>query len=424
MIEITPIKKLDAEISMPGSKYIANRLLIICALADGTSVLSNAPNNDDINNAIAALRNFGVEIKKIKNSLIIKGTKGKLKQTKKEIDVGDSGTLLRFIIGIAALAEGQTKIFGSKRICERPIQNLLDSLHDLGIKIESLNDGCAPLIIHGGTFKGGTAKISGNVSSQFISSLLLIAPFAQKDVEIIVEGNLVSRGYVDLTIDLMKKAGIDIKRKGYKQFKIKSRQIYKQVKIDIPADWASANYFLAAAAIMPGIIRIRNINMQSNQPESQFVNVLKKIGCSIKVKNKSLTVKGPKILSAVEADMSTMPDSVQTLCAVALFSRGTTKITGISNLKYKESDRINDTAKELRKLGADIVINKDSLAIRNNKVNPAVIDPHNDHRMAMSLALVGLKIRGIKINQPECVSKSFPGFWNKMKEVGIKIKNV
>ncbi|MBI1935922.1 3-phosphoshikimate 1-carboxyvinyltransferase, partial [Candidatus Woesearchaeota archaeon] len=423
MIEIKPIKKLDAAVSVPGSKYTANRLLIICALADGTSILKNVPENEDVKNAISALEQFGIEIKRNNDELIIRGTNGKLTAPKNEINVGDSGTLLRFISGFAALAKGKTTITGSRRIQQRPILDLLNSLNDLGIKSISQN-GNAPLEILGGNLKGGKTKIKGNISSQFISSLLMVAPFAKKDVEINVEGKLVSSEYVDLTIKLMRDSGIKVERKN-KAFKIKSNQKYKPKIFTIPSDWASANYFLAAAAIVPGTIKVENLEMQSSQPESGFIDLLVRMGCKVSISENSLQITGNNKLKSIDADMGSMPDSAQTLAAVALFADGVTKIKNIKNLKFKESDRINDTADELRKLGADVEAKNNEIIINNkkkkSKLNPALIDSHNDHRMAMSFAVAGLKI-GMKIKNPECISKSFPQFLDKLKEIGTEVK--
>ena len=402
MIEINSVQNIDAEISIPGSKYIANRLLIICALANGTSVLKNVPDNEDINNSIKALQQFGIEIEKNKDNLTITGT-GKLKAPNNEINVGDSGTLLRFITAFSALAKGNTKITGSKRIQERPISDLLKSLSDLGIKSNSKN-GNAPLTITGGNLDGGKTKIKGSISSQFISALLLISPFAKNDVEINIDGKLASPGYVDLTINLMKEFGVNVERSGNK-FKVRANQRYKSRNFIIPSDWASANYFLAAAAIVPGTVAIKNPDLKSKVPESGFFKVLEKMGCKIVLDNDSIKITGTNNLKPIDADMSSMPDSVQTLAVVALFADGTTRIRNIGNLKFKESDRINDTAAELRKLGANVEVNDDELIINKSNLHSAAIDSHNDHRMAMSFALIGLKVPGIKIQNQECDNK-------------------
>ncbi len=420
MIEIKSINKINANISIPGSKYIANRMLIICALANGISVLKNVPENEDINNAIAALQNFGVEVDKQGNEIAIKGANGKLNAPKNEINVGDSGTLLRFITAFSALAKGNTKITGSKRIQERPISELLRSLNDLGIKYKSKN-GNAPLIINGGNIGGGKTKIKGNISSQFVSALFLISPFAKKDIEIIVEGKLVSAEYVDLTINLMSKCGVKVQRNGNNIFKIKARQKYNSIKFSVPSDWSSANYFLAAAAIVPGTVRISNLELKSKVPESEFYKILEKMGCKALVGNDSIELTGPKNLKPIDADMYSMPDSAQTLAAVALFAEGTTRIRNIENLKFKESDRINDTATELRKLGAKVEVKNDELLIYQSKLHSAIIESYNDHRMTMSFAIVGLRIPGIKIKNPDSVKKSFPQFFNKLNEIGVQI---
>ncbi|MEK6946472.1 MAG: 3-phosphoshikimate 1-carboxyvinyltransferase [Nanoarchaeota archaeon] len=417
MIEITPIQNLDAAVSVPGSKYIANRLLIICSLANGTSILKNIPDNEDINNSIKALQQFGIKIEKKEDNLTITGT-GKLKSPKNEINVGDSGTLLRFITAFSALAKGKTKITGSKRIQERPISELLKSLNDLGTKSSSKN-GNAPLTINGGNLEGGKTKIKGSISSQFISALLLISPFARKDVEISIEGKLVSLGYVDLTINLMKEFGVNVERSGSK-FTVKANQKYKSKNFTVPSDWASANYFLAAAAIVPGIVTINNLDLKSKVPESGFFRLLEKMGCKVLISENSIKITGTNKLRSIDADMSSMPDSVQTLAIVAIFADGTTRIKNIENLKFKESDRINDTANELRKLGADVKVRDDELVINKSKLNSAIIDSHNDHRMAMSFAVAGLKIPGIKISNPECVNKSFPQFFDKLNRITAK----
>lgn len=421
MIEIKPIKALDSEIIVPGSKYIANRVLLLAALAHGASKIKNVPDNEDINATIEALRKFDININKKNNGVIINGSNGNLAAPNEKINVRNSGTLMRLITGFASLAEGKTTITGSERIKQRPIKDLLTSLNDLGIKCSSKNNGFPPVEVNGGTLNGGKTRIKGNVSSQFISSLLIISTYAKNDVEIIVENELVSKNYVDMTIDLMKEFGVNVKRENYKKFKVKSGQKYSAKSYAIPADWSSANYFLAAAAIVPGRIKINDIDL-SQKGEAEFIGLLKKMGCKVNRGKNSIEVIGNKKLNAVEVDMSTMPDSVQTLAAVAAFAKGATIIKNIGNLKYKESDRINDTASELKKIAVKAAAKDDELVIEGGNPKYAAIDPHNDHRMAMSFALIGLKA-GIKIKNPECVAKSFPNFWEKLKELGVKIKN-
>ena len=423
MIEILPVKKLNSTVSVPGSKYIANRVLLIAALAEGDSAIKNMPKNEDICATIAALKNFGIKISEKKHRIVIHGAGGKLKSPKDAVDVGNSGTLMRFIAGFASIADGKAIITGSERIKQRPIGDLLKSLKELGVVCSSLNNGFPPVEIIGGALKGGKTRIKGDISSQFISALLLISPFAKNDVEITIDGELVSSGYVDLTINLMKEFGVNVERSG-SRFTVKANQKYKSRNFTIPSDWASANYFLAAAAIVPGTVTINNLDFKSKVPESGFYRVLEKMGCKVLLDNNSIKITGTDKLKPIDADMGSMPDSAQTLAVAALFADGTTKIRNIGNLKFKESDRINDTATELRKLGADVEVKNDELIINNNlkKLNfkSAIIDSHNDHRMAMSFAVVGLRIPGIKIDNPECANKSFPQFFAKLNKITAK----
>ncbi len=431
-IEVKPIKKLNAIVNVPGSKYIANRIVTLAALAEGISEISNVPNNDDINNLIKALQRVGVNIKQNNDKTVIYGTTGKLEPTTCIISVGDSGTLLRFITSIAGLADKTIVITGSKRIKERPIGELLTSLNHLGIKAISLNkenNNCPPLEIKGGTLTGGKTKLRGDISSQFISSLLIIAPFAKNNVEIEVTTQLVSEEYVEMTIEAMKLFGVEVDKIKNKSknnsYRIKTGQKYKAIKYTIPSDWSSASYFMGAAAITQGKITISNVDYTMPQGEALFADCLKEMGCNI-IKEKhqqQITVEGCKQLKAITKDMNNMPDVVQTLAAVAVFAEGTTTITNIKQLHDKECDRIEDTAAELRKVGIEVTARTDSISITGNKkVSGAMLESHNDHRMAMSLALLGLKMQGIKINGAEAAAKSFPEFWKKLEEIGVEVK--
>jgi 3-phosphoshikimate 1-carboxyvinyltransferase len=411
MIEVKPIKSLNTVMSVPGSKYVANRLLVICSLAEGISVLNNVPDNEDINKTIGALKRLGAVIKKEDGVVILEGTSGKLGGA--EIDVGESGTLLRFITGLAALAKGKTTITGSERIQERPVADLLDGLKQLG-SVSRSNNGFPPVILEGATLKGGTAKVMGNVSSQFVSSLLLIASYAEEDVEILVEEGPVSKSYIDMTVDLMEEFGVSVERTGYEKFKIRSGQRYRAKEYVIPADFSSANYFLAAAAIIPGTVKVTGLDT-SQKGEARFADVLAEMGCDVNRGEESIEVTGNDLVG-IDVDMSDMPDAVLTLAAVALFATGRTTMRNIGHLRYKESDRIKDTVAELRRVGGKAEAGEDKLVVEESAVHEAVIKPHNDHRMAMSFGVIGLKT-GMKIEDHECVSKSFPGFWDRIMEL-------
>lgn len=420
MIEIIPIKELNAEITVPGSKYIANRVLIIAALADGISEISNVPENEDINALISSLKEFGIKIEKKSTSLVIHG--GKLAVPKKEIDVQNSGTLMRFICSFSALVNGKTTVTGSERIKERPIDYLLRSLEDLGIKTDSSNGFC-PVTIHGGILIGGKTRIKGDVSSQFISSILLASPYAKKSVEIEVETELLSKNFVDMTISLMEEFGVKVERHGYSNFLVKPQR-YKPKNHMISGDWSSASYFLAAASLIPGTVKLNSMDMKSKQGEAKFPEVLVKTGGMLRKNSTWLQLMGFNEKIPLDIDMGDMPDVVQTLAVIAAVSKGTTRIRNIKHLASKESNRIKDTAAELRKLGIKAEDKEDELVIHGGNPHGAIIDPHNDHRMAMSFAVLGLKIPGIIIQNPQCVNKSFPGFWEKLKEIGAEIRYV
>ncbi len=423
MIEIKPLKQLDyKEINVPGSKYIANRVLIIAALADGITTITNVPDNDDINHSIQALKHLGINIKQDHDTLEIIGCSGKLNVKGKKLDVGESGTLMRFITCVAALSNDKIHITGSQRICQRPVGELLDALGNLGVKVKS-NAGCPPIDFLEGKLVGGTTNISGNVSSQYISGLLLVAPFAEKDVVINLTTELVSKKYVDLTIDLMEKFGVVVVRNEYKCFRVKAGQKYTGMKFSVPGDWSSANYFFAIAALLKGKIKVKNLNLNSKHGEARFISVLEKMGCYIEKGSDFIIVTGPEQLLGIDIDMEPMPDTVQTLTALAPFAMKKTIIRHIENLKYKECDRINDTAFELRKMGCRVETTNDAMIIYPSVLNSAVVDTHSDHRMAMSMAIIGLVQEGIKIMNPECAGKSFPGYWDKLKEIGVEIIN-
>ncbi len=424
MLEIVPLTRLNAALTVPGSKYVANRALAIAALADGDSVLRNLPDNNDIRNAITALSHLGIRFRPEKNALHISGTGGRLRATPSAIDVGESGTLLRFITAMAALAPGRTTITGSARIQERPIRDLLDALRALGIKTVARENGCPPVAIEGGTLRGGSCPVKGDISSQYISGLLLIAPFAPEGMEIRLTTGLVSKSYVDLTIGLMAQWGVGVTREGYRTFSVAAGQSYRARDYTVPGDWSSANYFFAAAAILNGRVTVKDLDLHSLHGESKFINVLEGMGCRIEsdAPTGSVTVSGPAALRAVDADMSSMPDAVQTLAAVAAFADGQTRLRNIGNLRFKECDRIDMTADELRKTGVEVRTGPDEMLIQGGgTLVPAIIDPHNDHRMAMSFALIGLRQPGIRIANPSAVDKSFPGFWDSLTSIGVEL---
>ena len=408
------------KIHIPGSKYIANRILVISALTGGTSHISNVPENQDIRMLEKTLSEIGVFVKEnpVSGELVIKGIFAPdIKvNNKRKIDVGESGTLLRFALGFACLLDGETIITAAARNRERPIEPLIKALGDLGARISLSRDpGIYPIEVRR-RLEGGRTVLSGEVSSQFVSSLLIVAPYASTDVEIKVLKPIVSSGYIDLTIREMKRFGVVAEREiceTHDLFRIKAGQRYQSCNVDIPKDWSSANSLLAASVLVGREIKIDTIDLSSNPGESEFASILHRMGCRISVEPGSVSIQKSGTMKGIEVDMKDSPDSVLTLIAVALFAEGTTVIKNISHLIYKESDRIKQVERELCKIGAEIKTTADSIIVGGrNQLYSATTSCHNDHRLAMCLGLIKLKNRDMKIVNRECVRKSFPEFWN------------
>ena len=421
MIEIQPFQgRLSASVSIPGSKYLANRALFLAALARGDSKLLNVPINDDIATAIAGLRQFGVGIFRQGSSVTVRGLGGKPAFPTSPIHTSDSGTFARFIISLGSLLSGETAYFGSPKMNSRPMKDLLIALNNLGVWTKH-TDFRMPLQIKG-SLKGGKTHLNASVSSQYLSSLLISAPYAKNPTFIEMEGKMISKPYIAMTIKMMRDFDVWVDNYDFRRFVIRSGQCYRGREFAIESDPVSSSYFLGAAALLGGEITIPHFNINSLQGESQFVKVLKKMGCELINRSDAISLRGPRQLKAVEVDMGNMPDVVQTLAVLAAFAKGTTLIKNIAHLKHKESDRISDTAKELRKLNIEVAETEDSLQIKGGRAGGAVIETHQDHRMAMSFALVGLKTPGVKIKHPEVVGKSFPSFWETLQKLGVQIK--
>jgi 3-phosphoshikimate 1-carboxyvinyltransferase len=313
------------------------------------------------------------------------------------------------------LAKKEFVFTGTSRMYERPIGDLVTALNRLGADISFVEkEGFPPVSIKTTGIKGGKVSVSGNISSQYISSLLLAGPYTSEGIEIDIEGELVSKPYVDLTLDVMKSFGVEAAHEEYQHFKVFSGNLYKSSIFIIEGDVSSASYFWGAAAVTGGTVITENIHpLTTVQGDIAFLEILDEMGCSIGRSEESVMVKGGT-LRGVDVDMESMPDIVPTLAAVALFAEGKTIIRNVRHLRYKESDRIGDTALELRRIGAKIEEKEDGLIIHGgHKLSGSEIDPHKDHRLAMSLAVAGLKVPDIRITDEHCVDKSFPSFWEK-----------
>ena len=411
MIAIKTKKYIEATIEAPPSKSYTNRALVIASLANGKTVLKNALFSEDTEYMISALKQFSIRIERRNKDIIVHGTGGKLLQPKNQLFVENAGTAMRFLTALSSLCEGHTTITGDKRMQQRPIKDLVDGLKQLGVQSKTSN-GFPPVEIYGGTLNGGNIKLKGNISSQYLSAILMCSPYAEKDVSINIIGELTSKPYIDITIDIMKDFGVPIKNLGYKRFSVKAGRKYRSRVYKIEGDASNASYFFAAAAITKGRIKVKNINPDSKQGDIKFVGLLKRMGCDIKRGNKFIEIQGNK-LKSIDVDMNGMPDVVPTLAVTSLFADSTTKIRNVLNLRVKETDRLRALAIELRKIGADVIEKEDGIEIKKRRFHKGVIETYNDHRMAMSFAIAGLAISGIRIKNPGCVAKSFPDFWKK-----------
>ena len=408
--EIKPCRQVQATLTLPGSKSYTHRALMAAALAGGESVLTNALAAEDTEMTAQALTQLGVGIDWQGTTIRVTGRNGHWLPTPLPIYLGNSGTSMRFLTALAALGEGEYLLTGTERLCQRPLGELLTALGAIGVRAASeKGDGCPPVRVTGG-LSGGRTQLSGAISSQYLSALLFIGPLAPKGLKLEITGKLVSRPYVDLTLEVLSDFGIASYREGYRYFELPGDQCYQPREYQIEADASSASYFWAAAALTGGRAAITNLSLDSSQGDAAFPRVLEQMGCTIKSTPAGLTVQGGP-LRGVTVDMATMPDLVPTLAVLAAFARGDTVITGVAHLRHKESDRLAAVATELGKLGIEARETVDGLVIRGGTPKGAVIHTYNDHRIAMSFAVAGLKAPGMVITDPNCVAKSFPDFW-------------
>jgi len=415
MKEIQPRSRINSFVRIPGSKSITHRALITAALADGESLLKDFLSSEDTLHTVHALRELGIGISIKGQDAFISGTGGNFPHAAgtKKIFLGNSGTSFRLLLSIAALARGGYILHGVPRMHERPVGDLVRALNRLGVETSCMekND-FPPVFIKSKGIRGGKVAIPGDKSSQYVSSLLLAGPYMENGVEIEVIGRLVSRPYVDITLDVMNTFGISFNHDDYHYFRVPAKQRYYPCRFNIEGDVSAASYFWAAAAVTGGVITTENIHPNSTrQGDIALLDILEEMGCRIERKSDSVVVQGG-LLSGIEVDMGAIPDMVPTLAAIALFSKGKTAIRNVSHLRHKESDRLHAVALEWGRLGGRVEELEDGIVIHGRKkLSGAVMDPHNDHRLAMSLAVVGLKIPGMTIQNETCVNKSFPRFW-------------
>lgn len=414
---IRPIGRLDVEVTIPGSKSYTARALVIGALASGETILRNPLFSEDTDCMIQGLRNLGVTIRQEGEALRVVGTNGKLSPGQPILRLKGAGTAVRFLTALSGLSPVPIMIDGNERMRQRPIQDLLDGLGPFGIKGRSLNGtGCPPILIEAARFEGGRTLLRGEKSSQYLSSILLSSPCAQKDVTIEIAGELVSRSYVDLTLDIMREFDADVSHESYRLFHVAPRP-YQGREYLIEGDLSSASYFFAAAAVSGGRVLVKGINPQTKQGDETFLKILESMGCRVNRGRQEIELIGGR-LRGVDADMKALPDSVQTLAVVAAFAEGTTRIFHVDHLQYKETDRIAALRRELSKMGIETAELQDGFAVKGGAPRAARIETYHDHRMAMAFAVSGLKVSGMAIEDPDCVEKSFPAFWALMEGLG------
>ncbi len=417
---IKPLASTDATIDIPGSKSITNRVLIIAALSNGTCHLKNALFSDDTRYMQEALKQLAIPVEgdEQNNEILITGTQGIYKSPNKDIYLGNAGTAIRFLTAFLTLGQGEFTLTGNDRMHERPIQDLVDGLRLLGGNITYLKkNGYPPIQIHSHSLKGGKTKMAGSVSSQYFSSILLSGPYAEKDIEIEVIGDLVSKPYIDITRKIMEDFGVQSSNKNYKLLRVPAGQIYQHRDYVIEGDASNASYFWAAAAVTGGKVRVNNIDFTSKQGDIRFVELLEKMGSVVRSGENYIEVEG-RAMKGIDVDMRDISDVVQTLAIVALFAEGKTVIRNVENMRVKETDRLKALYNELTKLGCKVEEHQDGLTIHPQKTyRSAVIDTYDDHRMAMAFSIAGLKIGGIEISDPNCVSKTFPHYFSYLDQL-------
>lgn len=404
----------QARVKVPGSKSLTNRALIVAAMAEGSSTLTGALDSDDTRVMVDSLKRLGIEVEHdVESATIrIRGCTGKVPATEAELFVANSGTSLRFLTAMVATGQGTYRLDGTPRMRQRPVQDLLSALNGLGADAQSdLGTGCPPVTVKASYLDGGYAFVKGDVSSQFLSGLLMALPYSRDTTTVEVQGTLVSVPYVTMTTAVMEAFGVRISNRKNRRFDIRPAR-YVGRPYAIEPDASAASYMFALAAVTGGTITVEGLGTDSVQGDVGFVDILEHMGCTVVRERNATTVTGGT-LRGVDVDMNAISDTVMTLAVVALFAQGITRIRNVGHIRHKETDRIAALATELRKLGATVEEHPDGLIIfPAEAITPARIATYDDHRMAMSFALAGVKAEGVTILDPGCVAKTYPGFWD------------
>ena len=420
MKEIRPLATTDTTLTVPGSKSLTQRALIAAALANGESILKYPLASEDTEYTSQALAAMGITVTPSQEQWRVQGKGGAIATPEQEIFLGNNGTATRFLTSVAALGHGDFTINGDQRMHERPIKPLMEALAGWGVDIRSLhNTGCPPVAIKANGIKGGKTLLPEGKSSQYLSSLLLVAPYAEQPAELLVAGEVLSKPYVTMTLAVMRDFGIAVTANPELNHFLIPQGCYQAREYAVEGDASSASYFWAAAAVTGGRVTVANVPSPSLQGDAVLVDILARMGCGVERSARGITVTGTKELRGVEVDMGDCPDVVPTLAVVASFAKGRTVINNIAHLRIKECDRLHVMVTELAKLGVRAEERQDAMIIEGNAdgapLHGAEIDTYHDHRIAMSFAVAGLRVPGVRIQGEGCVVKSFPDFWERFE---------
>lgn len=415
-LAIRPLEQVDSSRAVPGSKSLTNRALTVAALAEGESVLSGCLLAEDSEVMVRALRTLGIPVAVSGTTMTVSGQGGRVPVAQAELDLRLSGTSLRFLTALVALGRGWYVLDGNARMRERPIQDLLNALTALGVEAKTqFETGCPPVVIEAAGLPGGAAAVAGGSSSQYLSALLMAAPYAEAPVTLSVTGELPSKPFVDMTLNLMADFGVEVTRDGYARFEVPTGR-YAGGPYAVEGDAMAAGYLWAAAAIVGGRMEVTNVGSRSVQGDKRLADVLAAMGCAVTWTETSCVVRGPGAgrLKGGTFDLNDMSDQAQTLAVVALFADAPVSITNIWNLRIKETDRLSALHAELSKLGAHVETGEDWITVHPLEAPPkgeVEIETYGDHRMAMAFSLAGLRLPGVTIRDPACVNKTFPEFF-------------
>lgn len=417
--EIHPIGPLNATIRPPGSKSLTNRALVCAALAEGQSVISNALVSDDTGYMIGSLRTLGLTVHEDEDGteITVTGCEGRFPSDDAELFVGNAGTAMRFLTAALTVGNGRYTVDGDERMRERPIGDLVDGLRQLGTRLEAREGRYPPVTVHADGLPGGACSINGGTSSQFISAVLMASPYARQDVILHVTHGLVSAPYVAMTRRVMADFGVAVFEPEPHTYVVRLGERYRGTRYAVEPDASAASYWFAAAAVTGGTVRVDGIGGTSVQGDIAFVELLREMGCEVRQSADWTEVSGG-LLHGITANMTDISDTAMTLAAAALFADSPTRITGIANIRVKESDRIAAMATEARKLGAQVEELPDGMVVHPAPLRGARIETYADHRIAMSFAVVGLRQPGVVITDPGCVAKTYPAFFDELARWG------